>query len=45
MQTCHSEKSKAPVGPNLLDRRPKDECGIFAVYGQEEAAKLAYFGL
>ncbi|MBW1815955.1 MAG: amidophosphoribosyltransferase, partial [Deltaproteobacteria bacterium] len=45
MQTCHSEKSKAPVDPNLLDRRPKDECGIFAVYGHEDAAKLAYFGL
>ena len=29
----------------ILDQRPKDECGIFAVYGHEEAAKLAYFGL
>ena len=29
----------------LLDRRPRDECGIFAVYGHEEAAKLTYFGL
>lgn len=27
------------------DERPKDECGIFAVYNHEEAAKLAYFGL
>lgn len=27
------------------DERPKDECGIFAVYDHEEAAKLAYFGL
>jgi len=25
--------------------RPRDECGIFAVYNHEEAAKLAYFGL
>ncbi|RPI74441.1 MAG: amidophosphoribosyltransferase, partial [Desulfobacteraceae bacterium] len=25
--------------------RPKDECGIFAVHGHAEAAKLAYFGL
>jgi amidophosphoribosyltransferase len=25
--------------------RPREECGIFAVYGNEEAAKLAYFGL
>ena len=29
---------------NYFDR-PKDECGIFAVYGHEEAAKLVYFGL
>jgi amidophosphoribosyltransferase len=27
------------------DERPKDECGIFAVYRHEEAAKLTYFGL
>jgi amidophosphoribosyltransferase len=27
------------------DDRPKDECGIFAIYGHEDAAKLAYFGL
>ena len=26
-------------------RRPREECGIFAVYGHEEAAKLTYFGL
>jgi amidophosphoribosyltransferase len=25
--------------------RPKEECGIFAVYNHKEAAKLAYFGL
>ncbi|MFC1580562.1 amidophosphoribosyltransferase [Thermodesulfobacteriota bacterium] len=25
--------------------RPRDECGVFAVYGHEEAAKLTYFGL
>ncbi|MBN2060499.1 MAG: amidophosphoribosyltransferase [Deltaproteobacteria bacterium] len=25
--------------------RPRDECGIFAVYNHEEAAKLTYFGL
>jgi len=29
----------------LLPRRPRDKCGIFAVYGHEEAAKLTYFGL
>ncbi|HOP47751.1 MAG TPA: amidophosphoribosyltransferase [Desulfobacteraceae bacterium] len=30
---------------NLLSRRPREECGIFAVYGHEDAAKLTYFGL
>ena len=25
--------------------RPREACGIFAVYGHEEAAKLTYFGL
>ena len=29
----------------LLLRRPKEECGIFAIYGHEDAAKLTYFGL
>jgi len=29
----------------ILGQPPKDECGIFAVYGQEEAAKLTYFGM
>lgn len=27
------------------DDRPKEACGIFAVYDHEEAAKLTYFGL
>ncbi|MGD8371281.1 MAG: amidophosphoribosyltransferase [Syntrophobacterales bacterium] len=25
--------------------RPKEECGIFAIYGHEDTARLAYFGL
>jgi len=29
----------------FLSDRPREECGIFAVYGHEDAAKLAYFGL
>ncbi len=29
----------------VLSERPREECGIFAVYGHEEAAKLTYFGL
>jgi amidophosphoribosyltransferase len=28
-----------------LPDRPREECGIFAVYGHEDAAKLTYFGL
>jgi hypothetical protein len=27
----------------ILGQPPREECGIFAVYGHEEAAKLAYF--
>jgi amidophosphoribosyltransferase len=27
------------------ETRPREECGIFAVYGHGEAAKLTYFGL
>jgi len=30
---------------SFLEVRPREECGIFAVYGLEEAAKLTYFGL
>ena len=29
----------------LAPERPRDECGVFAVYGHEEAAKMVYFGL
>ena len=29
----------------FFSHRPREECGIFAVYGHEEAAKLTYFGL
>jgi len=28
-----------------FSERPREECGIFAVYGHPEAAKLTYFGL
>ena len=30
---------------NLRSERPRDECGIFAIYGHEEASKMAYFGI
>ncbi len=29
----------------LEDGRPKDECGVCGIFGHEDAAKLAYFGL
>jgi len=29
----------------MFPSRPREECGIFAVHGHEEAAKLTYFGL
>nr|HID59700.1 amidophosphoribosyltransferase [Desulfobacterales bacterium] len=29
----------------IMNSRPKEYCGIFGVYGHEDAAKLAYFGL
>ncbi len=29
----------------LLNHRPRDECGLFAVYHHKEAAKITYFGL
>jgi amidophosphoribosyltransferase len=29
----------------LWDGKPREECGIFAVYGHEEAARVAFFGL
>jgi amidophosphoribosyltransferase len=31
--------------PLSLPDRPREACGIFAVYGHEEAPKLTYFGL
>jgi amidophosphoribosyltransferase len=37
----YEEILKVRVAPD----RPREECGIFAVYGHEEAAKLTYFGL
>jgi amidophosphoribosyltransferase len=29
----------------IMSGRPKEECGIFALYGHEDTARLAYFGL
>ncbi len=30
---------------DLASSRPKDECGVCGIFGQPDAAKLAYFGL
>ncbi len=38
---CYCNKSNVKPKPD----RPKDECGIFAIYNHEDAAKLTYFGL
>ncbi|MFC1495537.1 amidophosphoribosyltransferase [Thermodesulfobacteriota bacterium] len=35
------DKNDVKIRPD----RPKDECGIFAIYDHQEAAKLTYFGL
>ena len=29
----------------IPESRPKEECGVFAVYGNEEAARVTFFGL
>jgi len=29
----------------IPDGRPKEECGVFAIYGHEDTARLTYFGL
>ena len=31
--------------PVLTDDKPKDECGVFGVFGHEKAAELTYLGL
>ncbi len=38
---CYCNKNDVKPKPD----RPRDECGIFAVYNHEDAAKLTYFGL
>jgi amidophosphoribosyltransferase len=40
----HSKRKCQNQRPGI-ERRPREECGVFAVYGQEDAAKLTYFGL
>ena len=40
-----SQISTDPDHPLQLDDHPRESCGIFAVHGQPEAAKLCYFGL
>ena len=31
--------------PDCVSGRPREECGIFAVYGHRDASRLTYFGL
>jgi amidophosphoribosyltransferase len=40
-------RTKVPseIQETYLPERPREECGIFAVYGHQEASKLTYFGL
>jgi len=39
-------KNRKPKTENRLwADRPREKCGVFGVYGQPEAARLAYFGL
>ena len=33
------------MGEDLQEGKPREECGVFAVYGHEEAARVAFFGL
>src|SRR3990170_11063 len=42
---CVSVAKSCEGGPESMDDKFHDECGIFAVYGHPEAAKLAYLGL
>ena len=38
-----------PIGKeyrlNITGDKPREECGVFAVYGHEEASRVAFFGL
>lgn len=36
---------KSPTVEKYEDGRPKHECGVCGIFGHEDAAKLAYFGL
>ena len=31
------------MGEDLQEGKPREECGVFAVYGHEEAARVAFF--
>jgi amidophosphoribosyltransferase len=34
-----------PAATAVLQHRPKDECGVFAIYGHPQAAEITFFGL
>jgi amidophosphoribosyltransferase len=29
----------------IAESKPREECGVFAVYGNEDAARVTFFGL
>src|SRR5256885_4321704 len=31
--------------PDLIDDKPREECGVFGIYGHPEAARLTYLGM
>ena len=35
----------SPASKGVFQHRPKDECGVFAVYGHPNAAEITFFGL
>jgi amidophosphoribosyltransferase len=39
------DNSPFPAHDSFDDDHPREACGIFAVHGHPEAAKLCYFGL
>src|SRR6202453_1298560 len=36
---------KSSLDQGVLQHRPKDECGVFAVFGHPHAAEITFFGL
>jgi len=43
--TISNRKGTEPMAPLPDDDHPRESCGLFAIHGHPEAAKLTYFGL